>query len=589
MDGSMRIHLVYIGLFCLLALGACKRVTVSLDKVPKNTPKGAQIFITGSFNNWNPGDPNYVMQFDEVSQQYSVNLPVGFGNIEYKFTRGDWTTVETDPCGGEYANRKLSYASTDFKADTIEGWQDLDPENCERVTLVIDKLPSNTPAKAKVYLGGNINGWNCTNDRFLFTSKGNGPLTLMVPRNSDKLVFKITRGTWESAELNETGSEQMQREVVFGQQDTVHLSINAWADMPLERIFHKTIVVGSLPKNLGKTDLFLACNLNNWNPLDGKYKFAMSANGKRYINVSYSSAEPFTYKITRGGWETVETDLSFDDIENRELTSSDRDTVYVHILAFADQAPERVKARSAPDRPIATIKKMIPVPAPSIKPPAVVAIQPLDYDKRKKVFIIIERMPDFGKGNTMYLAGDVNGWNDKDDNFQFRNLPNGKKYILLRLDDNGQHEFKITRGSWDREEANMDGTKPGNRIIRAKPGDDTIRVYIQRWFDEVDQKQLVLVLTETPVNTPPNESLYLSGNFNDWAVREEAYRFKKLPDGRYLLTITDFSKRYVYYKISRGSWDTEAATKTGRVPGNQQFKLGDSDTLKIRIERWKDL
>jgi hypothetical protein len=584
----MRVSVIHIALLCLVALSSCKRVTVAVDKVPKNTPKGAKIFITGSFNNWNPGDPNYLLSFDETTHRYVVNLPFGFGNIDYKFTRGDWTSVETDPCGGEKSNRKLSYGSSDFRMDTIMGWQDLEPENCERVTLIIKQLPPNTPKRAKIYLGGNINGWQCDNDRFLFRTAANGLLTLTVPRNSDKLVFKVTRGSWESAELNETGNEQLQREVLFGQKDTVYLTINSWADIPLEQIFHKTIMVEAMPKNAGP-ELFLACNLNNWNPLDGRYKFSVAPNGKRFIRVSFSSGEPFVYKVTRGGWETVETDKSFNDIENRELKPTDKDTVLIRIAAWADGAPGLVKAKKMAEQTIQVVKKGIPVAPMVLAPPPATQIVPLEYDRRKKVFIIIERMPEFGKGNTFYLAGDFNGWNDKDENYQFRNLPNGKKYLLLRLDDNGQHEFKITRGSWDREEANLDGTKPGNRIIRSRASDDTIHVYIQRWFDEVDQTRLVMVLTETPSNTPPSEPLYLTGNFNDWAVRDEAYRFRRLPDGRYVLTITDFSKRYSQYKITRGSWETEATTQTGRVPGNQQFKPGNSDTLKVRIDRWKDL
>jgi hypothetical protein len=589
----MRAYFFYIIIICSLVLSSCKGVTLSLDKVPTNTPKGAQIFVTGSFNNWNPGDSKYLMVYDDVAKQYYVDLPLGFGNVYYKFTRGDWTTVETDPCGGEMINRKLRYSDGEFKIDSIVGWQDLEPENCARVTLIIDKLPSNTPSHSKIYLGGTINSWQCDNNRFVFIEFAPGKYSLTVPRNSDKLVFKITRGSWASTELNESGSEQMQREVVFGQKDTVHLSVHSWADMPLEKIYSK-IIIASVPEDTkSKQDLYLACNMNNWNPLDVKYKFSTTPNGKRFIKVYYNGEDGFTYKITRGGWQTVETDKQFNDIEDRKLPLKGSDTVLVKVQAWADDNPSLNLVRKM-DRIVNENTNVLISPINPNKESKLIDLPTktnafVDYDRRKKVFVIIDRLPDFGKNNGVYLAGDFNGWNEKDENFQFRNLPNGKKYFLLRLNDNEQHEFKITRGSWDKEESNYAAERLSNRVIRRGIEDDTIHINIQRWLDETEQKQLVIMLTGTPENTPFNDNLYLSGDFNDWTAKEEQYKFKRLNDGRYVLSITDFSKRYGFYKITRGSWETEATTKTGRVPGNQLFKINGTDTIKVRIERWKDL
>lgn len=587
----MRYWVIYIALICLFGLSSCKRVTLSLDKVPGNTPKGAKIFVSGSFNNWNPGDPNYLMEYNEETKQYVVDLPMGFGNIDYKFTRGDWTTVETDACGGETIDRKLTYSAGDYHIDSIMGWQDLEPVNCERVTVIIDRLPPNTPVGAKIFLAGTINAWQCDNKRYVFNVMPSGLLMLTVPRNSDKLVFKITRGTWESAELNEAGNEQLQREIVFGQKDTVHLAVRSWADMPLERIYKKIIVLASLPKNTDpKAEFFLASNLNNWNPLDAKAKFSLLPDGRRFIKVSFAAGETFMYKVTKGGWETVETDKHFQEIDNRELPKDGKDTVLINIETWVDQAPEAIRAQRNRAEIIEIRGPEIPKNAVKvISPPVKVSTPPIDYDKRKKVFIIIDKLPEFGKNNTMYLAGDFNDWSEKDDHYQFRNLPNGKKYILLRLSDNEQHEFKITRGSWDREEAAADGNKSTNRVIVKKANDDTIHVNIQRWFDQTDQKQLVMVLTGIPENTPAGEVPYLTGDFNNWEAKDEEYKFKRSSDGRYTLTITDFSKRYGLYKITRGSWETEATTKTGRIPGNQLFKINGADSLRVRIERWKDL
>lgn len=579
----------------LLTSTSCRRVVLELNKVPNNTPKGAKIYVTGSFNSWNPGDPSYLMTYDDESKQYEVNLPIGFGTIEYKFTRGDWTTVETDPCGGELINRKLVYGDEESKTDTIVGWFDLEPENCPRVTLVIKKIPENTPPNDALFLGGDINAWSCNNTRYRFMKMENGQYILTVPRNGDKIDFKITRGTWETVEMNETGNEQLQREVIFGKQDTIFLSVGSWSDRPLETIYTKTIVLQGLPKNTpAKSEFFLASNLNNWNPLDGKYKFVTLRNGKKAVTVKYTKmSNPLLYKVTRGGWQKVENDIRFTDIKNRELFMDDRDTVFVTVVAWADMAPTEVKERKLP-----TPVQVIPQPPmePKLKtgisktpPLAPVNVPAIDYDKRKKVFIFIDKLPEAEKEDKMYLAGDFNNWNAKDPAYQFRELPNGKRYFLLRLSDYNAHEFKITRGDWENEEATYKMERPSNRRIAQGLDDDTIHVRIDNWIDSSPRRRLIVLLTGVPEKTPTSDALYLTGDFNDWEPRDNKYKFVLGTDGRYVLMINDFSRKYNAFKITRGSWETEAAAKRGNTPGNQAFDNIHNDTMRVRIERWKDI
>jgi hypothetical protein len=53
--------LFYFGLILLL-LASCNQVHVEIKNVPMNTPVGSQIYLTGNFNQWNPGDPNYLLK-----------------------------------------------------------------------------------------------------------------------------------------------------------------------------------------------------------------------------------------------------------------------------------------------------------------------------------------------------------------------------------------------------------------------------------------------------------------------------------------------------------------------------------------------
>jgi len=121
-----KLSVVIVAAF-LIALSSCYNARVEVYKIPANTPEDANIYITGNFNNWDPGDRKYILHKHNDST-YFVDLPVGVGSLEYKFTRGDWTTVEKDQCGYETGNRVLFY--NDEKQvfiDTIPSWSDLDP------------------------------------------------------------------------------------------------------------------------------------------------------------------------------------------------------------------------------------------------------------------------------------------------------------------------------------------------------------------------------------------------------------------------------------------------------------------------------
>jgi len=45
----------------------------------------------------------------------------------------------------------------------------------------------------------------------------------------------------------------------------------------------------------------------------------------------------------------------------------------------------------------------------------------------------------------------------------------------------------------------------------------------------------------------------------------------------------------IEYKISRGSWDTEAVKKDGSVYHNFELEVLRDTTITIRIQNWKDL
>jgi AraC-like DNA-binding protein len=98
-----------------------------VTSIPANTPKDAVIYITGNFNNWNTGDENYRLK-RQVDGTYRVTVVSDLDRLEYKFSRGDWNSVEGRENGKTRPNRLL-YRNESLKSDNITveiiSWEDL--------------------------------------------------------------------------------------------------------------------------------------------------------------------------------------------------------------------------------------------------------------------------------------------------------------------------------------------------------------------------------------------------------------------------------------------------------------------------------
>ncbi|MCF8254071.1 MAG: hypothetical protein K9I36_12100 [Bacteroidia bacterium] len=574
----------FIFLVGILLNIACNQVQVEIRNVPENTPTGAQVYITGNFNNWNPGDPNYLMKYDEVNKRFYAKLPVGFGEIAYKFTRGDWTTVEADSCGGDIENRSFTYGSSDSSINYISGWSDLAPVYCGRLTIVLDKIPEKTPKGSPIFLSGNVNYWILGQADYRFKKGNDGKYFLTVPRREDKLIFKINRGTWESIEVDANNQGEESRVIKFGEEDTIHLVMRNWIDLPNENPITKTICIKNLPKETpANCKIYLSGSFNNWNPMDESYLFKKNAKGEYYINYLFSENDIEEYKITRGGWERRELKLNKEEMKNRVLTKDGKDTQILVISRWADQQLNgRPNSTQSNPPPPEIPKELIPV---EVENPYAGNIE-----SARKIIFILDKVPEpKSKNERIYLTGDFNDWVTDMPGFDFKLLPNGKRYLVLRLNDKRTHEFKITRGDWSNEASDLNRNKWDNKTIPASYGDDTIHLKIESWVDRIPSQRLVIVIEDVPQNTPPQSTLYLSGNFNGWLANVQGYQFKKL-NGKYYLTLPEFNENYQEYKITRGDWNNEFANSKGRVLSNQKFKKHyENDTLSIRIAGWVDL
>lgn len=97
-----------------------------------------------------------------------------------------------------------------------------------QVTIIVDQLPENTDPEASVYISGNFEGWTGGVKAYQL-KKEQGKFTITLPKELDRLQFKFTLGSWETAECNPDGSSRDNRTYVFDTpNDTLKVRIEAW-------------------------------------------------------------------------------------------------------------------------------------------------------------------------------------------------------------------------------------------------------------------------------------------------------------------------------------------------------------------------
>jgi AraC-like DNA-binding protein len=101
--------------------------TIIVKSIPENTPKDARIYIAGNFNNWDSGEETYRLK-KSIDGSYGTKVYSDLENLEFKFTRGNWESVEARNSGKARPNRKLSRARVndlDNLEFSVSGWEDL--------------------------------------------------------------------------------------------------------------------------------------------------------------------------------------------------------------------------------------------------------------------------------------------------------------------------------------------------------------------------------------------------------------------------------------------------------------------------------
>ncbi|HPR25117.1 glycogen-binding domain-containing protein [Lentimicrobium sp.] len=320
----------------IILFTSCYRQEIVLDRLPANTPAGSEVYITGNFNNWDPGDQRFRMERGN-NGVYSITLPRGAGKLEYKFTRGDWTTVEKNECGYDTPNRSLRYGEYETVLNTVYCWGDTEPMNCIQKTLVINELPENTPDTPVIYLASTFNGWNPGDFKYIMQKNSRGQYYITLDKQAECMEYKFTLGNWESVETEPSGNDIANRRLCFDEPDTAYVAIKAWRSTRIKTLRKVTLVISSLPEETMSGDpIYAAGSFNNWDPGNKWHAFKTDDSGRRYLTLA-SEDETITFKITRGNWRSVETTLSGKDIADRSFIMGHADTLFLKVDRWKDR------------------------------------------------------------------------------------------------------------------------------------------------------------------------------------------------------------------------------------------------------------
>lgn len=329
-------RLVPVALSALMLLSSCYRQKIVVDQIPLNTPANSAIYITGNFNNWDPGDERFRMNRDSAGT-YSIMLPRGIGELSYKFTRGDWTRVEKNECGYDIQNRSLVYGEEDVVTDQIECWGDTEPMNCTQTVFVIADYPEDTPEDALIYMASEYNFWNPGDLSYAMQKHPKGFYFRNVEKQGDCIEFKFTMGDWASVETDNRHRDIANRRYCFDDKDTVFLSVKSWKTLNYRKLSKVTFVLEKLPPTTRPDETFyIAGDFNNWDPGNPDYSFGRDQKGRPVITIT-TDKETLEYKITRGNWKSVETMLSGKDVPNRLNINHNNDTILLKIDQWKDR------------------------------------------------------------------------------------------------------------------------------------------------------------------------------------------------------------------------------------------------------------
>ena len=91
------------------------------------------------------------------------------------------------------------------------------------------------------------------------------------------------------------------------------------------------------------------------------------------------------------------------------------------------------------------------------------------------------------QNDDIYVAGNFNNWNPKDENYKLKPLGGSRKGVVLKDIPAGNYAFKFTRGSFEKVECTADGRDISDRVLDVT-ADASVDFVIAGWRDDYPER-----------------------------------------------------------------------------------------------------
>jgi len=101
-----------------------------------------------------------------------------------------------------------------------------------QLTIIVDKIPNNTPGNDAIYIAGDFQGWNPGDASYILTKDTSlNRYQITLAAGTGDILFKFTRGSWPKVESNANGTAIPNRSYSGAEGDTIYLQILGWEDL----------------------------------------------------------------------------------------------------------------------------------------------------------------------------------------------------------------------------------------------------------------------------------------------------------------------------------------------------------------------
>ena len=101
--------------------------------------------------------------------------------------------------------------------------------------------------------------------------------------------------------------------------------------------------------------------------------------------------------------------------------------------------------------------------------------------------------------------------------------------------------------------------------------------------------QVTFIIDNLPSVTPPQDNLYIAGDFTGWNPGSASYMLHKNDQDKWEITLAEqASGTVIHFKFTRGSWETVEKGASGEEISDRTFTFGNGETIPVDILNWAD-